>query len=207
MKKLIIPLAVIIVALVFSSTVFGSVGVGVGSGKIQISHPLKPGLIYTIPPLTVINTGDEPAEYTASVDYSGKQTELKPDKGWFVFEPAQFHLDPGMSQVVQIKLTLPVNARPGDYFAFLQGQPASKVNTIGGTTVGVAAAAKLYFSVVPANIFQGIYYRLASFINNSAPWSYVILAVVVAGIILTLFRRYFSFDIGLKKKNEKRNGS
>lgn len=199
MKKLIILFAVIAAALVLPAAVFGSVGVGVGTGKIQVDQILKPGLIYTIPPLTVVNTGDEPAEYTVSIDYSSKQTESKPNQEWFSFEPLVFHLEPSVSQVVQIKLTLPVKIIPGDYFAYVQGQPVQKTSTTGGTSIGVAAAAKLYFTVAPANIFQGIYYRFISVYSRYHPWDTIVLAIIFAAIIFRFVGKRFKFQVARKE--------
>lgn len=198
MKRLIIPFAVIITALILPFVTFGSIGVGVGTGKIQVDEPLKPGLIYTIPSLTVVNTGDEPSEYTVSIDYRGNQTELKPNKEWFSFEPLEFHLEPSMSQVVQIKLTLPVKITPGDYFAYLQGQPIQRTSITGGATIGVAAAAKLYFTVAPADIWQGIYYRFISIYSRYHPWDTIVLAVIFVAVLIQFFSRKFKFQIAKK---------
>ena len=104
-----------------------------------------------------------------------------------------------------VKLTLPVmGAKPGDYFAFLQGRPLQKTES-GMTSVGIAAATKLYFTVAPANIFVGIYYRLDSLYKLYSPWSYVISAIVIAALLVVILRRFFSFNIGFsrrKKQNE-----
>lgn len=204
MKKFIIPLAVIITALILPFAVFGSIGVGVGTGKIQVDKPLKPGSVYVVPPLTVINTGSEPSEYTVSIDYSGNQTQLKPNKEWFSFEPLQFYLEPNQSQIVQIKMTLPIKTVPGDYFAYLQAQPIKKTAAAGSATIGVAAAAKLYFEVVPANIWQGIYYRVASLLKMYSPWTWVVLALVAGAAIIVgiriLFKKFFKLQIKISKK-------
>jgi len=184
--------------------VFARIGVGVGTGKIQIDQPLKPGSINTLPPLTVFNTGDEPSEYGVSIEYQTSQPELKPQKEWFSFEPSNFHLEPGKAQIVQIKLTLPIKgAKPGNYFAYLEGHPVKKA-TSGQTSIGAAAAAKLYFTIAPANFLQGSYYRMMASIALYAPQSYVILAVIVAACLIVLFRRYFSFNIGIKTKQAER---
>ena len=201
MKKLItISLAAMIAMLIFPFAAFGSVGVGVGTGKIQVDKPLKPGSIYIVPPLTVINTGSEPSEYTVSIDYSGNQTQLKPNKEWFSFEPLQFHLEPNQSQVVQIKMTLPIKTAPGDYFAYLQAQPTKKTATAGSATVGVAAAAKLYFTVVPANIWQGMYYRFIYLYSRYSPWDTIILVMLGAAALILVVKRYFKIQIGVEKR-------
>jgi hypothetical protein len=201
MKKFTILLCGAII-LVLPIVVSAKIGVGVGTGKIQVDQPLKAGLIYTIPPITIINTGDEPSEYGVGIQYHENQPEMRPMKEWFGFEPLNFYLEPGQVQVVQIKLTLPVTgAKPGDYFAFLQGFPVKKAQA-GSTSVGVAAAAKLYFTVTPANFFVGVYYRAASLCNMYAPWSYVVLAVIAATLLIALFRRFFSFNFGINLKKK-----
>jgi hypothetical protein len=187
--------------------VLARIGVGVGTGKIVVDQPLKPGLIYTLPSLMVLNTGDEPGEYGVSIEYhEGQETNpemgLKPAKEWLSFEPKKFHLEPGQAQQVQIKLSLPVKGvKPGQYFAYLEGHPVKK-DVVGQTTIGVAAAAKLYFRVAPANFFAGIYYRITSLFALYSPWSYVVLAIVVAAILIALFRRFFSFNIGISFKKK-----
>lgn len=201
MKKFFVALFGVAI-LILPGVAAAKIGVGVGSGKIQVDQDLKAGLIYTLPAITIINTGDEASDYGVGLQYRETQSEIKPPKDWFNFEPDTFHLEAGQTQVVQIKLTLPVSgAEPGNYFAFLQGRPVSTAQA-GNTSVGVAAAAKLYFTVAPANFFAGVYYRTASLAKQYSPWSYVVLGVIFAAIILVLFRRFFSFNIGvsLKKK-------
>jgi len=176
------------------------IGVGVGIGKIYVDQPLKSGLIYTLPTFVLVNTGDEPSEYGVQIVFHENQKEMRPAKEWFKFEPSQFYLEPGQSQLVQIKLTLPImGAKPGDYFAFLQGRPLQKTES-GMTSVGVAAATKLYFTVAPANIFVGIYYRIASLATLYSPWSYVVSAIVIAALLIAILRRFISFNIGIRKK-------
>jgi hypothetical protein len=187
--------------------VLARVGVGVGIGKIVVDQKLKPGLIYVLPSLPVLNTGDEPGDYGVSIEYhEGQETNpqmgLKPKKEWFSFEPSQFHLEPGQAQQVQIKLTLPLKGvKPGNYFAYLEAHPIVKEEA-GQTRVGVAAAAKLYFTVAPANFLVGIYYRIASFFALYSPWSYVVLAIVILAILIALFRRFFSVKIGISLRKK-----
>lgn len=185
-------------ALVFPVGILAAIGVGVGTGKIQVQDQLKPGIIYELPPLTVLNTGDEPSDYEVAVTYNEKQTELKPTATWFVFNPQRFHLDPGKAQIVNIKLNLPIRAKPGDYFAYLEGHPIKKTQ-VGQTSIGVAAAAKLYFTVVPANVLSGVYYKVVSFWQVYAPWPQRVLELLGISLILFLARKYLKINIGLKK--------
>ncbi len=176
-----------------------SIGVGVGTGKIQVEDKLKPGIIYELPPLTVLNTGTEPSDYEVSISYFEKQPELMPELSWFMFSPPTFYLEPGKSQVVNVKINLPLNAKPGDYFAYLEGHPIKRVQA-GINTVGVAAAAKLYFTVVPTNIFSAIYYKIISIFAIYSPWPQVVTGTVILIVGLRIFSRFFNLNIGLKRK-------
>ncbi len=190
-------LFVVLLSLSLPFLAAAKLGVGVGTGKIEIDQAMKAGLIYDLPSLIVLNTGDEASEYTIGIQHREKQPELVPEDSWFQFEPKTFYLEPGENQIVNIRLTLPVKgAKPGDYFAFLQAYPVQKA-TSGGTTIGVAAATKLYFTVAPANIFVGLYYRAASIFAMYSPWSYIIGFVILLAIIMTIFRKIFRFKLNL----------
>ena len=178
--------------------VLAGVGVGVNLGKIEIDEPLKPGGIYNFPSIGVINTGDTASEYELAITYHQDQPQIRPAQEWFSFNPSSFRLEPGQSQSVAVKLSLPVKTKPGDYFAYLEAHPIIKAGP--GTTIGVAAATKTYFSVIPANIWQAIYYKTTSFFTIYAPWTYVVLAVVIAAIIIAIFRKFFAFQIGIRRK-------
>lgn len=196
MKKIIIFL--LIAVFVFPSMALARIGVGVGIGKIEIDKPLKPGGVFDLTSLVVLNTGDEPADYEITVAYHSEQLQIRPAQEWFSFSPSSFHLEPGQVQSVAVKLTLPVKAKPGDYFAYLQGQPIKKVATAGGATIGVAAATKLYFKIVPANIWQGIYYRFIFLYSRYHPWDTIVLAMIFIALFLRFIVKRFKFQIARK---------
>lgn len=190
--------ALIAVLFLFSPIiVFGRIGVGVGTGKIQIDKPLKAGGIYDLPVLPVLNTGDEPGEYGASVEYQENVPQMRPAREWFHFEPQSFSLKPGEVQLVKVTLTVPTKTKPGDYFAYLEGHPVKK-SVSGQTSIGVAAAAKLYFTVAPSNIFEGIYYRFVSLYSRYHPWDTIVLAVIFVAILLRFIGKRFKFQIARK---------
>ena len=190
-------------SLLFPVYAFARIGVGIGTGKIEVNEKLKPGGIYTLPPLTVLNTGDESSDYGLSIEYHQDQPQLSPAREWFVFNPSSFSLEPGQSKVVEIKLNLPVKIEPGDYFAYLEAHPEKKSETAGGSSVGIASAAKLYFTVAPANIWQALYYRLASFWKMYAPWPSVVSAITAALLLIFILRNFFTFQVGVSKKKNK----
>jgi len=182
------------------NAVRAAIGVGVGTGKIQVEDKLKSGMSYELPPLTVLNTGDEPSDYEVSVAYHQDQPELIPPKEWFDFSPSKFYLDPGGAQTVSIKLNLPLKTVPGDYFAYLEGFPAKKSQS-GVTTIGVAAAAKLYFTIEPANFLEAIYYKAVAFWTAYTPWTNVVVVLLFAVLLLWSFKKFFKVKIDIKKKS------
>lgn len=189
--------------IVFPTSVFARIGVGVGTGKIQVEDKLKPGIIYNLPSLVVINTGDVASDYEVVISYLSGQPQLLPPQNWFIFSPQKFHLGPGKVQAVKIKLNLPIRTPPGNYFAYLEGHPFKTISGGGSTSIRVAAAAKLYFTVVPANIFSAIYYKIVSFWNVFAPWPQR--AAIVIGVLLALVivKKYFNIQINVKKPHDK----
>jgi len=198
MDKKFVLLSAILIILVLPLLSFGKIGVGVGTGKIQMDESLKPGSIYTIPPITVFNTGDEGSSYQINIEGKVNIPEMIAKQEWFIFEPEKFYLEPGQSQLVQIQIILPVRGvRPGDYFAFLSASPIQELEE-GKTSIGVAAATKLYFTVIPANIFQGMYYRFLSLYTQYHPWSTIILVMVLLLIFITVFKKKFKIQIAKK---------
>lgn len=200
MKKF--SLAIVVCGLLIPFLTMAKMGVGVGTGKINVDQTLKPGLIYTLPSLVVINTGDEASDYTVTAKTREAQDQLKPDPSWFSFEPSTFYLEPNKSQIVAIKMTLPIKSvRPGDYFSFLQAFPVQATD-VSGTSVNIAAAAKLYFTIAPSNFFVGVYYRIISLMKLYSPWSQVILYTILATMLVLIIRRFVSFNIGINFKKK-----
>lgn len=213
MKKVL--LLILLAIVLIPSLALARIGVGVGTGKIYMEGSLKPGGIYTVQEsverqedeersatMSVINTGDEPADYEMSVAFLTGQAEMWPDKTWFSFEPNNFYLDPGKAQAVTVRITLPVNAEPGDYFAFLEARPAKKSTGQGGAQIGVAAATKLWFTVGSSNIFTAMYYRLLALFRDYKPWSQIILALIIVATLLTIIKNKFSFQLSVGKKSK-----
>jgi len=181
---------------------FAKIGVGVGVGKIHVNEPLKSGMIYDLPVITVLNTGDEPADYQVSVQYLTGQ-ENNPDMGqrpasnWFTFTPQSFSLEPGKVQTVKTTVTLPTKTIPGNYFAYLEVHPVKK-SVVGQTSIGIAAATKLWFTIAPSNFFQGIYYRFISLYSRYHPWDTIVLAVIFVAVLLWFISKKFKFQIARK---------
>lgn len=199
-KTLVYVLFALMCALAMGSYAYAKIGVGMGAGEIRVTEDIKPGGIYVLPSLRVFNTGDETTTYGMNVAYHQDNPELRPAMTWFSFEPSTFTLEPGQSQEVTISMTVPVKALPGEYFSFLESGPVR--TQAEGTSVGVAVATKLYFTVVPANIWQAFIYRMSAFMNTYAPWTWVGLSSVLGLLFVFFLTRFFSFNVALKAKKE-----
>jgi hypothetical protein len=176
------------------------IGVGMGAGEIRVTEDIKPGGIYSLPSLRVFNTGDETTTYAMNVAYHQDNPQFRPAKDWFDFEPATFTLEPGQSEEIFVSMTVPVKATPGEYFAFLESGPVQ--TQAEGTSVGVAVATKLYFTIVPANLWQAFLYRTTAFMQTYAPWTWVGLGVSVFLLTIFVFTRFFSLNISFRSNKK-----
>ncbi|MFC1624769.1 hypothetical protein ACFL15_00085 [Patescibacteria group bacterium] len=204
MKRNLIAITTFVVFIgILASNSLAKVGVGIGTGKIYVDEKLKPGVIYNLPPITIFNTGTEISKYGVSVEYTREQSEKMPDREWFKFEPNTFTLEPGQTQAVSVKLNLPLKVIPGDYFAFLEGHPIV-VTESGVTAVNIAAATKLYFTVVPANMVQGAYHRVISLWSEFEPWSTRISVFIGLIIVVSVLRKNLNIEVSTKKGKKKK---
>lgn len=192
-------LAAISLFFLFSDSIaMAKVGVGMGAGEIRVDEPVKLGGIYELPSVRIFNTGDEVTTYGMGIAFHQDHHELRPAKEWFSFSPSTFTINPGESQEVSVTMIVPLKAEPGDYFAFVESGPVP-TNAL-GTSVGVAVATKLYFTLVPANIFQAISFRTSSFFETYSPWSWGGLGFIAFIALLVIFRKFFSFNIAVRKQ-------
>ncbi len=191
-KKFLLP--TLALCLLFPLAILASMGVGIGTGEIKLDKPLKPGGFYDLPVLAIFNTGTEAADYKISIAFYQDAPELRPVKTWFSFTPAEFYLEPGKSQTVKTILTVPLKTIPGKYFCFIEGFPIVK-SQVGGASVGVAAAAKLYFTVQPANIFQAIFYKISFLFAKYTLWFWIIGGLILAAVIVSIARKFLSFKV------------
>lgn len=194
MKRVGASLFLGLVFLLLPIQAFAAVGVGVGTGKIHVRETLRAGGIYTLPSITVFNTGDQTATYAMYVTLNEKQPQLKPDPAWFSFSPKEFTLEPKQSQLVTPTFHPPLVTEPGDYFAYLEARPSKTVKQ-GSTTIGVAAATKLSFTVAPSNIFLGLWYRLQDLYKTWWPWDLIIIVAILVALTYRLLKKHFHIQI------------
>ena len=198
MKKAIYA-SLFLLLLILPAQVLAKIGVGIGNGKITLDEQLLPGKSYNLPDLSVFNTGDEPSKYKVSVTYHQEQEEKRPDLSWFNFDPDTFYLEPDQSQIVKAKLNIPIKTQPGNYFAYLEAQPA-KVSKNEGAAIGVAAASKLYFSVKTQGVVRGVFYKASSFWNEYKPWTYITSIIILAGIGIYVTKKNINIKLSISRK-------
>lgn len=198
-KKFLLCTGILIFCLLAASPALAKVGVGINLGRISVNQPLYAGGIYSLAKMTVINTGTESGNYQVDISYLEGQKQLKPAKNWFRFTPDQFNLKAGEARQVDIKLALPINARSGDYFAFVEGRPAAKKK---GLSIGIAAAAKLTFAIKSSTLYWAVFNWITAALTSYAPYSYVLLGLISIAIIWLIIRRYFALSFRLERRGK-----
>jgi hypothetical protein len=197
--RLLAVISAITIFLVFGNALFANVGVGIMPGIIRVDQPLKPGGQYRLTSMQVVNTGSESGSYQVGVTTLGKQDELTPPADFIMFDPSEpFGLEGGANKVISISLSIPVNAKPGNYLAYVEAHPVA--NASGGTSIGVSAATKLYFTVASSSTLAGIMNSISNFIDRQAPWSYIIPAVIILGFLVFHMSRKLKFELKLTRK-------
>jgi hypothetical protein len=167
-------------------------GVALDLGKLEIAQTLMPGGGYTLPPIGVRNPGDVPTTYRLLVTHISEQSAKVVPEDWLQFSPREITLKPGETKKVSARLSLPTGADPGRYEALLAAQIVTKGQ---GAQVGAAAAAKLDFKVKSATWLGAQWYRLRTFLSGHTPWTWLVPAILLAGLGGRQARRRFSFQV------------
>jgi hypothetical protein len=197
-KALLLSLGIFMIMV--ESTAAATIGVGVGTGKINLDEAIKPSTTYKLPSIAVFNNGDTASDYEMSIEFNEVQSELKPRVEWFTFSPSSFNLEPGKSQRVDIVLRPEYSAKPGNYFAYLEAHPTKRDET-GKTAIKVAAATKLSFRIVPANVFQRVYYLLLDFWNKYKAIILLVSGALVIASAVLLAKRFLNIEVKRKKQD------
>jgi len=126
------------------------------------------------------------------------QEEMTPSADWFTFDPQRFSLQASTSKSVAMSLHIPRDAPAGDYFALIEAHPV--IGGSGGTTIAIAAATKLRFSVKEVSTAASVLDAIGDAFNGSSPYSYIVLGIVGAAIVFLLIRRFFRFRFKVERR-------
>ena len=167
------------------------------TGALAVETSLEPGKGYFLPKIGVINTGDEVTTYAMSIGFIAGQPERKPDDGWFSFNPQRFTLEPGQSRDIDVSLTVPTGANPGDYFVLVRAGTTSADG--GQARVGVAAATKVSFSIESSSWLDAQRRQVDRWLYVWSPWTYLIPAGLLLAFLATKVRR-LPFRLKIERK-------
>lgn len=187
-----------------------TLGVGVGLGTITVDQTLTPGGVYKLPDLPIVNTGNQAAEFQASVSLPAEYLEKLPLlerkrqelwlKKWVWFNPARAYLKPSQSQSVGVSLVLPLTAPKGDYLFYLEASPIIK-KPEGNVSIGPAAATKLFFRVGNSPGVLGAFRQRASTLwHFYQPWSTIFIIGTDLTAVALLARTLLSVSIQIRAK-------
>jgi hypothetical protein len=168
-----------------------STGVSIDVGSIAISEDLAPGGEYKLPTFGVRNPGTEATSYVLVVSYVDDQAALRPPEAWFSFTPATLTLPAGEFHAINTSLEIPTDAEPGDYAALIGPQV---VGVGGGAQVGAGTAARLSFTVQPANALDAWLRWLGRFLAEH-PWVWIAALVLLVILVVVIVRRRFHFSV------------
>jgi hypothetical protein len=156
---------------------------------IRVGEPLLAGGSYTLHSITVVNQGDGNCDYEIVLTSDEKQDEFAVPEDYLQLSPASFSLASQASREIQLRLSIPDNAEPGDYMTYVETQ---LVPEEGSTPIGAAVATRLYFTIEETAELN-LWGHIAGFFGSWAPFSYIVLSLValsgVGGVLFVLQRR------------------
>ena len=179
-------------ALLTASAAAADRGVALDLGKLEIAQKLTPGGGYRLPAVGVRNPGDDVTSYRIVVSHVQGQKGRPIPADWFSFEPRELTLQPGKTEKVQARLSLPTGADPGNYEGLVAAQIVTKRK---GAQVGAAAAAKVTFAVESKTLLGAYWFEVKSWFSDNAPWTWIVPALLAAMLLAWQTRRRFSFRV------------
>ena len=186
-----LPKLLIGTALLGAVPAAASTGVSIDTSRIQVSEELAPGREYRLPTFGIRNPGDEATSYRMTVTYVDGQEGMEPPEGWFRFSPATVTLQGGQSMAVATTVTLPPDAKAGEYAALIGPQIAAEGN---GAQVGAAAAARLTFTVSQCSGLECWLRWFGGWVGENL-WLPLLALALVALVAVRTLRRRFAFSI------------
>jgi len=144
--------------LAFPAAAAASIGVGIQVGPVRLAGIAHAGQTYDLPPVYVVNTGTEPETVRLDVQRLSKGKGRDVPKSWFKPGQTDVHLDAKQSASIPVQIVVPADAKPGPYFSDVVAHGSAAIEA-GQTTLGVAAATKLQFTVgkaVPAGFWSRV---------------------------------------------------
>jgi hypothetical protein len=150
-RRLMAPLAVpiaLLLLLSFPLTATASVGVGIQAGPVRLGSVAHAGQSYSLPPVYVVNTGTKTETVSLRVERLSHGPGRAVPPAWIQVAGHGVQLQPHQSARIPLQLVLPDDAQRGRYLSDIVAAVTGTIS-VGQANLGVAAATKLVFSVVP----------------------------------------------------------
>ena len=150
-RRLMAPLAVFIALLLllsFPLAAEASVGVGIQAGPVRLGSVAHAGQSYSLPSVYVVNTGTETETVILRVERLSHGPGRAVPPSWIQVAGHGVQLQAHQSARIPLQLVLPGGAQRGRYSSDIVADVTGTIS-VGQANLGVAAATKLVFSVVP----------------------------------------------------------
>jgi len=138
-----------------------SVGVGIQAGPVSLGSGAHPGGRYALPAVYVVNTGTQTESLSVRVERLSAGQGRPVPAGW-VHAGGPVRLSHSQSARIPLELVVPATARAGRYLSDVVVHGSAAV-TDGSANLGVAAATKLQFTVVPG-VVSGSWFSMPGWV-------------------------------------------
>jgi hypothetical protein len=179
----------IVVGAAGSVAASGNTGAGVGANPIVLSAVARPGRVYQLPSLYVVNTGTSPSHYRLKVEQFAPHAGRAVPPSWISFDRNGFLLKAKESTTIELRLTVPSRAATGKYVSdIVAGTEAG--TKVSGAVASAQAATQLMFTV-----------GTGSASSLRWPWwVYLVIGCGITFIVLIALQRHY----GVRLKVERR---
>lgn len=167
--------------LAIPASAYASVGVGIQAGPVLLSGAAHPGGSYALPPVYVVNTGTEQESVAIRIERVSPGQGRTVPPAWIHATGSAVTLSQNQSARIPLELVVPATARPGSYFSDVIAKGSADI-AAGGANLGVAAATKLEFRVVPG-VVSGSWLGLPGWLLPA------VIGLLLLAVAIAMFRR------------------
>jgi hypothetical protein len=119
--------------------------VAIDPGAVEVDQPIAPDIDSVLGEVTVRNPGSQRSAYTMYAQEASDGLPISAD--WFSFEPSDFELEPGASQVITVRIRPDAGASPGTYTALLTAALSTSADSPAAAQVSGAVATEAAFVI------------------------------------------------------------
>lgn len=170
--------------------------VAIDPGAVEVGQPIAPDIDSVVGEVTVKNPGSQRSAYTMYAQEAPDGPPVSPD--WFSFEPSDFELEPGASQVVTVRIRPDANASAGTYTALLTAALATSLDSPAAAQVSGAVATEASFVIEnpgTADLLAGVDEATDGGSGGVPAWAWGI-------AVLTLVMAVLSVSTAIRDGNE-----